>query len=115
MVHLATETQDSRMPVANVCPHCDTLVPVKQEHMYMRTQQGDVSRTARSRSAPAARGRADDPELPTAKQASERFEMGRNFANKIWNAARFLLHEPRRLHARRGARRRSCRSRTAGS
>ena len=24
-------------------------------------------------------------------QASERFEMGRNFANKIWNAARFLL------------------------
>ena len=22
MVQLATETQDSRMPVANVCPHC---------------------------------------------------------------------------------------------
>ncbi len=39
MVHLATETQDSRMPVANVCPHCDTLVPVKQEHMYMRTRK----------------------------------------------------------------------------
>jgi valyl-tRNA synthetase len=34
---------------------------------------------------------ADDPELPTAKQASERFDMGRNFANKLWNAARFLL------------------------
>src|SRR5260370_36225859 len=29
------------------------------------------------------------PELPTAKQASEKFEMGRNFANKLWNAARF--------------------------
>ena len=27
------------MPVANVCPHCDALVPVKQEHMYMRTRK----------------------------------------------------------------------------
>jgi valyl-tRNA synthetase len=34
---------------------------------------------------------ADDPERPTAKQASRDFEMGRNFANKLWNAARFLL------------------------
>ena len=31
------------------------------------------------------------PELPTAKQASEHFEIGRNFANELWNAARFLL------------------------
>ena len=42
MVSIATETQDGRLPVANVCPHCDTLVPVKQEHMYMRTRKLDV-------------------------------------------------------------------------
>src|SRR5258705_293811 len=32
VVSLAGETQDSRMPVGNVCPHCGTLVPIKQEH-----------------------------------------------------------------------------------
>ena len=36
-----------------------------------------------------------DPELPTAKQASDRFDVGRNFANKLWNAARFRqMHGP---------------------
>jgi len=27
MAALATETQDSRMPISNVCPHCGTLIP----------------------------------------------------------------------------------------
>lgn len=90
MTHLATDNQDNRMPVANVCPHCDHLVPVKQEHMYMRTKKvacPDCKQPFR----PGGPWPLDDPDLKTAKQASERFEMGRNFANKIWNAARFLL------------------------
>jgi valyl-tRNA synthetase len=90
VVHLATETQDSRMPVANVCPHCDTLVPVKQEHMYMRTRKVACP-SCKKPFRPGGPWPADDPELPTAKQASERFDLGRTFANKLWNAARFLL------------------------
>ncbi len=90
MVHLATENQDSKMPVANVCPHCDTLVPVKQEHMSMRTRKVACP-NCKQPFRPGGPWPSDDPELKTAKQASERFEMGRNFANKIWNAARFLL------------------------
>jgi valyl-tRNA synthetase len=90
MVHVATETQDSRMPVANVCPHCGTLVPVKHEHMYMRTRKLTCP-SCKKPFRPGGPWPAPDPELPTAKQASERFEVGRNFANKLWNAARFLL------------------------
>src|ERR1035438_5245654 len=39
IMQISSETQDARLPVANVCPHCDALVPVKQEHMYMRTKK----------------------------------------------------------------------------
>ncbi len=90
MVHVATESQDSRMPVANVCPHCDALVPVKQEHLYLRTRKVACP-NCKKPFRPGGPWSAEDPELPTAKQASERFEVGRNFANKLWNAARFLL------------------------
>jgi valyl-tRNA synthetase len=90
MVHQATETQDSRMPVSNVCPHCDVLVPIKQEHMYMRTRKVTCS-NCKKPFRPGGPWPDPDPELPTAKQASERFDLGRNFANKLWNAARFLF------------------------
>ena len=90
MAFMATDNQDSRMPVANVCPHCGELVPVKQEHMYMRTRKITCPK-CKGAFRPGGPWPADDPELPTAKQASDRFDMGRNFANKLWNAARFLL------------------------
>jgi valyl-tRNA synthetase len=90
MVYLSGDTQDSRLPVANVCPHCGTLVPVKQEHMSMRTRKLTCP-NCKQAFRPGGPWPSDDPDLPTAKQASERFELGRNFANKLWNAARFLL------------------------
>jgi valyl-tRNA synthetase len=90
IIHLATETQDSRLPVSNVCPYCDTMVPVKQEHMYMRTRKVTCP-NCKKPFRPGGPWPAEDPELKTAKQSSDKFELGRNFANKLWNAARFLL------------------------
>jgi valyl-tRNA synthetase len=90
MAKVATETQDARMPVANVCPHCNELVDVKQEHMYMRTRRL-VCPKCKQPFRPGGPWPERDAELTTAKQASESFDEGRNFANKLWNAARFLL------------------------
>jgi valyl-tRNA synthetase len=90
MVASAGETQDSRLPVANVCPHCGTLIPVKQEHMYLRTKKLTCPECKKP-FRPGGPWPDEDKELPTAKQGSERFEIGRNFANKLWNAARFIL------------------------
>jgi valyl-tRNA synthetase len=90
MAFIAGDMQDCRLPVANACPHCDALVPVKHEHMYMRTRKVTCP-NCKKPFRPGGPWPADDPELPTARQASDRFEVGRNFANKLWNAARFLL------------------------
>ena len=90
VVFLATETQDSKLPVSNVCPHCGALVPQKREHLGLRTRKVTCPECKKP-FRPSGPWPAEDPELPTARPASEKFEVGRNFANKLWNAARFLL------------------------
>jgi valyl-tRNA synthetase len=94
MVSMAGETQDTRLPVANVCPHCGHFVPLKKEN----TDPDETKRpkkitcpNCKKQFRPGGPWTTEDPALPTAKQASERFEIGQHFANKLWNAGKFVL------------------------
>lgn len=88
MVHLTTETQDVRLPVQFECPHCN--------HTFDQTRKNrELPRLAcpacgKEFSTQWARSEADRA-LPRGAVISERFEVARNFVNKLWNAARFAM------------------------
>jgi valyl-tRNA synthetase len=83
---MQTGTQDIRLPVQAVSPYTGELVDLAQaKHgrtifTYLDPKTGkefDVLGTM--------------PDLPVAKIISERFDTGRAFCTKLWNAARFAL------------------------
>lgn len=99
LCHMTTQTQDVRMPVDLVCPHTgDTFTP-----KYITTKDGYVvqapiqeSPRDKSKKMVTVYGVASGetratPDMPLAKNTSAKFDLGRNFANKLWNAARFAM------------------------
>ncbi len=103
LVQMTTDTQDVRMPVALIAPQTgETFEPV-----YESTPAGHIvaAPIQRAPSDPSlemvsaygqASGRAEPTaDIPVARNTSTRFDVGRNFANKVWNATRFGI---RRAH-----------------
>ena len=85
---MATETQDVRMPVDFQCPGCGHLV---EQTVTNRTRPRIDSPKCGKPFRTQWAALEADLALPRGPAVSEKFESGRNFSNKLWNATRFVL------------------------
>lgn len=95
LASFAGETQDVKLPVGYEDPETGEVVPQLLEHTEAKPENGVKPRIRFPKSKRELQYSSPnydpDPGEPVARMVSERFEYGRNFCNKFWNAARFAM------------------------
>ncbi|MDG2424491.1 MAG: valine--tRNA ligase [Phycisphaerales bacterium] len=99
MTQLATATQDVRLPLDLVCPHTGktftpeftTSVSGHRVTAPVQVSPGDSSKSMVTVYGEFSGQAKATEEAPLARNSSSKFDSGRAFANKFWNAARFAL------------------------
>lgn len=90
MANLTTETQDVRLPVQFECPDSDcqhAIVQTVKNRVLPVIECPQCKKKFRTQWAESE----SDLALPRGPVISERFEVARNFVNKLWNASRFAM------------------------
>ena len=104
---MTTHTQDVRLPVDVLDPHtgeafaAETFVNSSGYTVFkpVQTHQGKRSVSSYGLASGEATPTAD---TPAARNTSNKFDAGRNFCNKLWNAGRFVISNLRDTHPERG-------------
>ncbi len=99
LTQMTTQTQDVKMPVDLIDPHTGQtftpkMITTKAGHRVMAPVQdspggaGKKMITTFGMTTGEAKATA---EMPLARNTSSKFDDGRNFSNKLWNAGKFVL------------------------